>query len=84
MREEQHQVGTLVAERAPLSTAHNVAELGCVELTLGQQTVPQGDDAAVLDVRGHGVGQYHGQVGSLVSPPGVPALLHGRGSGGDH
>ena len=79
MREEQHQVGTLVAERA-----HNVAELGCVELTLGQQTVPQGDDAAVLDVRGHGVGQYHGQVGSLVSPPGVPALLHGRGSGWDH
>ena len=42
--QEEHQLGGGRGEAAPVSLRHDVAELGGVELTLGQQRVAQGDD----------------------------------------
>ena len=43
-------LSTLIAVSAPLSCRHNVAELSSVELTLGQEAVPQGDHGPGVDL----------------------------------
>ena len=77
--QKEDKLGALVGEDAPLSLGDQVTELGRVQLPLGQEGVTQGDDGPPVDIRGHGVGQDHGQVRPPVSPPRVSTLLHSRG-----
>ena len=42
--EEQHQLGGGGVQSAPVCLGHDVAELGCEQLTLSQQGVTKGDD----------------------------------------
>ena len=42
--QEQHQLSGGRGQVAPVCLGHDVAELGCEQLTLGQQGVAQGDD----------------------------------------